>query len=611
MYKTIKSKLIFVFLCLLSMTAILGTVAVVNLFSLNHSVNSLMTNNYKSIKAVQKMNEIIERHDSAILMYLDGDRQNGINLFIENNQLFNKWYNIEANNITENGESSYVAKLEKEYTKYSGDFHKLQDIKNIKGKYVAFKYYNITMQPIFNKIKSILKKINEINETAMFRSKNKLTVSSQKSMYYVFGLSIIVLVLGFVISIFFMNKFLNPISNLIDTIKKVKNGDLNARANIISKDEIGMVSTEFNEMTEKIKLFEESTLGKLMAEKNKSLVIVKSISEPLMVLDNNYKIALLNRACEDFFRIKEESALNKHFLEVIRNSEVFDYITNVANQKESQDNQKLICIKSDNRRYYFNITVTIVTGKNKEIDYIVVLYQNVTELKELENLKSDFISTVSHEFKTPLMSLIMGTSLMMEENLGTLNKEQLEVMCAIKEDGEKLSDLVNNLFQISKVEYSNDIFKIEACSIREIIEASYRTFLKAAEEKGVKLYYEMEDNLPKVLGDFEKLVWVINNIIVNALKFTSEGDEVSIKAFVSQEKMCISVHDTGIGISEEYIDKIFIKFFSVDAYGNNKKGTGLGLSICKEIVEAHAGEIWCESQVGAGSTFTFTIPITK
>jgi signal transduction histidine kinase len=236
---------------------------------------------------------------------------------------------------------------------------------------------------------------------------------------------------------------------------------------------------------------------------------------------------------------------------------VFDYITSVAKKKELQDNQKLISMQVDEKRYYFNITVTIVSEKNGSIDHIVVLYQNVTELKELENLKSDFIATVSHEFKTPLMSLIMGASLMMEENLGTLNKEQSEVMEAIKEDGEKLSDLVNNLFQISKLESSNAVFKIEPCSIIEIIETSYRRFLKAA------------------------------------------------------EKMCISVSDTGVGISEEYIDKIFIKFFSVDTYGNNKKGTGLGLSICKEIVEAHSGEIWCESQIDLGSTFTFTIPIAK
>jgi signal transduction histidine kinase len=227
-------------------------------------------------------------------------------------------------------------------------------------------------------------------------------------------------------------------------------------------------------------------------------------------------------------------------------------------------------------------------------------------------MKTDFISTISHEFKTPLTSIMMGLSLLLDENLGTLNKRQKDILMTINEDSEQLSSLVSNLLQLSKIESSNAIFNIEACSIIGIIENSIKNFYPLAEEKEIILKYEALDNLPKVLADFEKITWALNNLISNSMKYTSAGDEVCISASIKDKQhMCITVKDTGCGIPNEYIPCIFDKFAEFKNSNYEMKSSGLGLGIAKEIIEALSGEIWCESKLDEGSSFTFTLPIQK
>jgi signal transduction histidine kinase len=206
---------------------------------------------------------------------------------------------------------------------------------------------------------------------------------------------------------------------------------------------------------------------------------------------------------------------------------------------------------------------------------------------------------------------MIGTSLISNQNIGSLNEKQNQIINTIKEDGERLSDLINDLLQLSKIQSNKSIFEMKPNSIEDIILTSVKTFLDQAQNKGVDLSYTIENDLPEVNVDFEKMTWVINNLISNALKHTGFGDKISIKASINKNKMLISVKDTGIGIPQEYQEKIFDKFVQVSEYDSETSGSGLGLAIAKEIVEAHDGEIWCESNLGSGSTFIFTLPLIQ
>ena len=609
MFKTLKSKITVVYFCLVLMTAVIGFTAAINQYKLSKSIDGLMVNNYKSINASNNMLTALEKENSAILDYIHGNKSGGIDSFYSNNDIFYKWFNTEYNNITEAGEAQHNENVKKYYIQYIKLFSNLQLISS-SGEASTVKYYQSDILPVYLQIEKELKDISLINEQAMFKSKNAVTEDTYKYLYIIIALSAVAVFAGLFISWFFVNKLLKPISMLTETMKSVKEGNLDKQTPILSNDEIGDLTREFNNMTKRLKGFESSTMGKLMLEKNKSIAIVKSISDPLIVLDTNFKVILLNDACEKFFNIDEGKMLNRHFLEAIHDGDLYAYISGVVEDGKEHD-EKIISLQSGNKNYYFNIVVNVVQDEDAKMNGIVLLFQNVTQLKQLEKVKTDFISTVSHEFKTPLTSIMIAASLMTKDNVGTLNEKQSKIVSTIKEDTERLSTLITDLLELSKIQSDKSIFNMELCSIEDIILASVKTFHEQAESKKINLYYKVEDNLPKVNVDFEKITWVINNLVSNSLKHTSAGDEISISAALRNGKIYTIVKDTGIGIPEEFQEKIFDKFVQIGESDSESTGSGLGLTIAKEIIEAHDGNIWCESKLGLGSTFTFTLPVAN
>lgn len=608
MLKTLKSKFLAVYLFLVFITAVLGIVSVINVHSLSTGIQSLMTDNYKSINAASYMLEALEGQNTASLYYLV-DKNQAVSSFNNYSNDFYKWYYVEAYNITEPGEKDLVDKIQISHLKYLNLFSELQTASKQPNSAGAIDFYNNEIYPQYNDQKKLLRDLSLLNEKAMFNGKENVIKASKQSMYVIIVFSTILVLGGFFAAWVSLKKFLGPLYALRDNMKALKEGELNKHTEIVSEDEIGDLSKEFNDMTKRLLQFEQSTLGKLLNEKNKSVAIVKSISDPILVMDTDYKIILVNDAFEELFNLREEEIENKYFLEVVRNSDLYEYIKNIYSSQENEIQQRIFYFTFKNKDYYYNVAVT----KLKELDNkgygLVVLFQNVTGLKQVEKLKSDFIATVSHEFKTPLTSIMMGTSLMFEEAPGSLNDKQKEIISAISEESERLLNLVNNLLQLSKVEYSKSVFKIEANSIKSIIENSFKGFEDYAKDKNISLKYNIIDNSKKVETDFDKTTWVINNLVSNALKASHSGGQILISAFIKQNKMCVAVKDNGEGIPEEYLEKVFDKFVQVK--GNEHKGTGLGLSIAKEIVESQGGEIWCESKLGVGSTFTFTLPLSE
>ncbi|MCT8975236.1 ATP-binding protein [Clostridium sp. CX1] len=607
MIKTLKGKFLIVYLFLVFTIAVVGIASIANIYSLERSIQGLMTDNYKSIDAASYMLEALEGQNSAALTYMNINKNQGIANFYNHSNNFYRWYHVEKSNLTEVGEKQLVREIENSYVQYLALFSQLQEraVKNNTDETINF--YNNKMYPQYSELKKLIRGVSNLNEEAMFNSKERVIKDSEQSMYIISILLVLFVLLGFAVAWLSLNKFLSPLYALRDNMRVLKEGELDKQTEIVSEDEVGELSKEFNDMTKRLLQFEQSTLGKLLAEKNKSLAIVKSISDPILVMDTDYKIVLINDAFEQLFNLSEENILNKYFLEVVRNGELYDYIKNTYNSDEKEVQQKIFYFSYNHKDYYYNVLVTKLMEVDNKRYGLVVLFQNVTELKEIEKLKGDFIATISHEFKTPLTSIMMGASLICDEIAGNVNKKQKEIISTINEESEKLLKLVNNLLHLSKLESSKSIFKLEAYSIEVIIENSIKGFVNQAYDRNISLHYNSIDSVSKVKVDFEKTTWVLNNLISNALKFTHRGDKIIISSFIKQNKMCVSVKDTGEGIPENYVEKIFEKFVQVK--GKEDRGTGLGLAIAKEIVEAQGGEIWCESTFGEGSTFTFTIQL--
>lgn len=607
--KTIKGKISIIYVGLVILIAIVGITGYVNLYKIELSVDNLMTDNYKSISAATRMIEAIERQDSAILIYVNVDKQKGIDLFTMNSNNFFKWFNVEVNNVTEEGEQDLVDKIQADYNSFSKLFSEVQEIRNAQGIDAASLFYNNTIMPQFIKVKQNVKDLSTLNEKAMLESKQDATQQTEEYMRAILLISALAVIGGLVIARFYSNKILNPLQILTESIRKVRAGELNQQIIINSNDETNKLAIEFNEMTNRLQTYEKSTLGTLMSEKNKSLAIVKSISDPLLVLDTNYKIILINKACEDFFKVIESKTIGKHYLEVIRNSEIFDHISSMIEHND-EHSERILRIAKD-QDYYFNVVLTMFKDTESKNKGIIVSLQNVTELKELEKVKTEFVATISHEFKTPLTSIIMAASMLLEGSLGEINEEQKDVINSLMEDGQRLSGLVNELLELSRIESGKAVYSFAPCSINAIVESSMKMFFDIAQRRNINLINEMNEDLPIVHADFEKIHWVMNNLISNALKYTNAGDFITVSAVEKGKSIFVSVKDTGAGIPAQFIERIFDKFVQVNGRDIEVRGTGLGLSVAKEIISAHKGEIWVKSELDSGSIFTFTVPIVE
>lgn len=236
------------------------------------------------------------------------------------------------------------------------------------------------------------------------------------------------------------------------------------------------------------------------------------------------------------------------------------------------------------------------------------------KLKELDQLKSDFISIVSHELRTPLTSIKAFAELIIMKPGMALARQQ-KLLGVINSETDRLARLINDILDLTKIEAGKLSWHITELSVDEVIRSSIATMQSLADNKSILVSLQIEPRLPALVGDRDRLVQVLTNVLSNSIKFTPQGGKIEVTARLVQTpkpQIVVSVSDTGVGIPEEDLELIFEKFQrSGDVLTNNTEGTGLGLTISRQIVEYHGGRIWVESTLGKGSTFTFTLPLDR
>jgi signal transduction histidine kinase len=277
-----------------------------------------------------------------------------------------------------------------------------------------------------------------------------------------------------------------------------------------------------------------------------------------------------------------------------------------------KENIKPISVKVDDEIEYYQILFLDIRKQFKtenlsESAGYILLLKNITKYEKRDLAKTNLIATISHQLKTPLSSINLSIKLLEDNRIGGLNKEQSELLESIKLHSSRILNLVNEVLDFAQVETGHVRLKIKSASINDIIELSTFAVLMMLNEKEINLELMIPENLSNVKCDLEKTVWIVVNLLSNAIRYSSKKGTISIEA--KQEKQCvrISVKDDGPGISEHEQNRIFEKY--VKSKTEPAKGTGLGLAIAKEFVEVQGGIIGVESTPGEGSTFYFTLPI--
>ncbi|KOA20851.1 alginate biosynthesis sensor protein KinB [Clostridium homopropionicum DSM 5847] len=615
-FRSIKSKILTIYFVLIVALIISSVWSVINFRRLNDSIDNIMESNYRSIVAAQNMIEAIERQDSAELGYLFANDKGMVDIFYYNQMQFLKYLSIAEDNITEKDESKTIDKLNKLYSQYMQSFLTLKEMYGKIQMGIDNSYYYNNILPLFNSTKAECRNLLNINQEAMVVKKNNAKNIAAKATYSTILLSIVIILIGLILLLYLTEEIVKPIHILIEKIKKISEGYYGQKLEVEGNDEIANLAYEFNIMSDKLKNYEMLNINKLLKEKRKSEGIVESISDGVIVTDNSNNITLVNRAAEKILDIREREVLNKHFLECIGRQDMFEIINNVSVNKgyDEYKNYEDITIKDNEIDKYYRINVTPIISDSGEYFGVVTLLQDITKLKEIDQVKSEFVSTVSHEFRTPLTSISMGVDLLLENTLGNINDDQREIIQAIKEDQIRLKKFVDELLDLSRIQSGRMKMNIEKFDIKDMIENTVRVFNLQLKEKNIKLNLEINNRNNNVMGDISKISLVISNLIGNAIRYTpTDGSGIiTVGCKFRNNKMLVYVSNNGAGIPKEYHKKIFEKFVQLkDDNNGSTGGAGLGLAISKEIINAHGGDIWVTSKEGEVTTFYFTLNIDK
>lgn len=379
-----------------------------------------------------------------------------------------------------------------------------------------------------------------------------------------------------------------PVKSMSHASRNIAAGDFSTRIFVRNRDELGELARSFNFMTERI----EGLFSELSRQKEELDSIMSSIDECIVALDKEGRVLFSNQSFRDL--VGNQDVKNKFYWEVARKEPFSDFIKKIQEDHQSQTQE----IPFDGRTYLCH---AVYLASRREV--VVTLY-DLTKIKNIEQMKKDFVDNVSHELRTPLAA-VKGFVETMEDTVEGENRNYLEI---IKRNTDRMINIVRDLLTLSELEEKETRLDKEEIDVEGVLTSILAIFRGAAAEKGLVLEMQAERELPRIKGDSFKLEQMFINLVDNAIKYTEAG-EVNITLAKEGKNLKIEFRDTGIGIPEDQLSHIFERFYVVDkSRSKTVGGTGLGLSIVKHIAQLHHAEISVESSPGDGTTVCITFP---
>jgi two-component system, NtrC family, sensor histidine kinase KinB len=606
----LRNKILSGFLLSLVLTLIVLITSYLNLRHLGKATAAILQRNYNSILAAQKMIDSIDQQNNSLLFYVTGNHTVGYGSFIRNQRDFEEWYSHATANITEKGEKETINNLGKAYTNYLLQTDKMR-VATLGTQTKNVLFFQKQILPYSENVKIQCYRLRELNQATMFSLSDKARFISHRAIFSLWFIGLMSILIGVIFSIKVANQLMKPINLMLSATHEISEGHYDVQIPFSSEDEFGKLTAQFNEMTAKLKMFNDLNIKTIMQEKQKNDAIIQNIDDGIMLVDEEFRLININQKAAKVFRIDAITSLNKHFLEIINNQYLFNLLKATFETRkipEFAENENILALESNGNKNYYQFLINPVFNSTNSWYGLLLLLRDVTKLKEIDQLKSEFVMIVSHELKTPLTSIGMSVDLLLESPIIREHQDQMELLTIAHEEILRLKALINDILDLSKMEAGKIELEFQSVDVATLIDNSFHIFERQADEKKIHLVKNVQEGIPNIRADINKINWVISNLVGNAIRYVKDGDKITLSAEKTGKFVTFSVADTGIGIPSEYQNKIFDKFVRIK---NTLEGggTGLGLAICKEIVRAHAGTIWLESEMDKGSNFQFTIPI--
>lgn len=585
-----------IFILLITM----GIYAVLLFTRLGGAIDVILRENFRSVLAAQEMKEAAERMDSGLFFTLVGEEERGRNLYRQNLPIFRENLTFELNNITLPGEkelATKLAQLHQRYTERAEAFEGTTDLNTRREMYFR------EMLPTFTAIKDTANTILRINQEAMIKADRDARRISAASIRYM----IIALGAGLLIAIFFARRLqasiLRPIRALTESSKELGEGNLNQVVPVPSHDELGQLAEAFNKMAGKLRTYREVTTDQILQARQMTEITFSAFPDAILVLSQEGKINFKNPAADRLFAKLETNHLPSPVLAEI------ERVLKGGPDFLPTSFAKALCVRIDDKETFILPRVIGMHDEHGDVFGAAVVLQDVTRFRLLDDVKTNLVSTVSHELKTPLTSVRMGLHLLLEEKIGALNPKQTELLLAAREDSERLLRMINDLLDLARIESGSRRMSLERKSPNDLVQKALSELGTVAEARAAKLKAEVDANLPDVAVEPQQIFHVFSNLVSNAAKYSRPGGEILLTAKRDDDGVRFSVIDHGPGIPLQYQPRMFEKFFRIP--GTDSHGAGLGLAITREIVAAHDGQVGVNSQPGKGSEFYFVLPAAE
>ena len=592
---------------LLGMTPLLliflgvGIYAIYLFSALGGAIDVILRENYASVVASQHMEIAAERMDAGLLFALNGEEPRGRELFDQSKVDFETNSTIEAKNITlpgEGGLENKIQALHRSYISLAKAFFSLPPVDPQRRSL----YFNQIL-PVSSEVKTTAEQILELNQNSMVFANHHAREESRASSGFMVCALLGGLLVAAIIAYYLAQSIVRPIASLTESAEQLGEGNLDQHVPISSGDELSKLALAFNKMAAKLRTYRQSTTAKILQAQQTTENALQAFPDPIIVLSLGKEIQLQNKAAMRFL-----DSINGDWSVLKGLPNYVDQSLRGSSDFTPTSFDKAILVTSDEGEKFYLPRVMAMRHDGGAPFGVVVALQDVTRLRVADDVKTDWIATVSHELKTPLTSMQMAVYLLLEEKVGQLNPKQTELLLAARNNSDRLFDMVENLLDLARFEGGAALLDKKAISSHMLIQEIVKRERELVTSRGLQFEVHEEPNLPSIVVSRPRIDQVFANFISNAVKHSPAGGTIKLFATRQSAKAVrFSVKDEGKGIPKELDRRVFEKFFRVADTGG--EGVGLGLSIAREVVLAHGGDIGVKSESGQGSEFYFTLPV--
>ena len=577
-------------LLLLALVIALGIYALPRLGSLGGAIRETLYRNYISIEVGQHMHEALRKLELA-------EREGKAREVLpEARDSFMHWMDIEQHDITEVGEPELADDIEARARKLFDE--------------IASAPPGERHDNEFDQLHARIDALIALNKAAMFRADSRASRLGMRLTYEVAAGFAVLLLVGAALSIWMGWALSRPLTELAERLRGISQRKSHVRLGPQSLAELDEVAREFNQMAERLEHYDRMNVERIVYEKSKTEAIIESLEDGVVLIDSDGIVAHINEVAALIMGIEPHEALGSRFDDLSSNHphyiRVRDAIRNLS-KPEAELQRVEVQLHVRGRDHSYVLKPVPLRQEDRALGTLLIL-QDVTYLRDQDRARTNLVATLSHELRTPLTSLALLAELLRREE-DSLTPKQRDILRAILEEAARMKQLADNLLNLARGQIPLIAVQRVPLDLARIVEDVTRRFDLQAQEKKIRIETHV-GKLPEMEGYPVKLSWVISNLIGNALRYTPEGGTIEVSADQAEHDQArLEVADSGPGIPPEIRDHVFERFAQYGANGYAPGSAGLGLAIVKDIVEAHGGRIFVESNHGHGSRFIVQLPL--